>query len=104
MAEFGRGYRNKAGYSLYPSLAVDNEGVLTIAWQDNSGGNYEIYAKQSLIGTTPIDSITYNLTRGTNFINIPFASPVYTSESFLEELNMSSAQPFSLMQDRKSVV
>ncbi len=42
----GGGISNNASYSENPSLAIGPDGVPVVAWQDNSGGNREIYARR----------------------------------------------------------
>ena len=42
----GGGISNTVSYSEYPSLAIGPNGLPVVAWQDNSGGNREIYARR----------------------------------------------------------
>ena len=42
----GGGISNNPGVSGYPSLALAPDGNSVTAWQDNSGGNLEIYVKR----------------------------------------------------------
>lgn len=42
----GSGISPDTGRSLFPSVAIGPDGVPVVAWQDNSGGNREIYARR----------------------------------------------------------
>ncbi len=42
----GGGVSKNAGESAEPSLAIDHDGKPVVAWQDNSGGNGEIYVRR----------------------------------------------------------
>jgi len=42
----GGGISNNAGNSSWPSLAIGPDGTLIVAWQDDSSGNQEIYARR----------------------------------------------------------
>jgi len=41
-------------------------------------------------------TVTYSLTRGTNFINFPLASRSYSAQSFLEALTLQGITPVSI--------
>jgi BNR repeat-like domain len=41
-----------SGSSYYPAVAVDSSGIISLAWDDNTPGNYEIYYKKSTDGGT----------------------------------------------------
>ena len=42
----GGGISNNSGISEVPSVAVAPDGTLYVAWDDNSGGDYEIYVRR----------------------------------------------------------
>ncbi len=42
----GGGISHNAGDSVEPSLAIDRDGRPVVAWQDNSGGNNDIYVRR----------------------------------------------------------
>jgi hypothetical protein len=42
----GGGVSDNYGFSESPSLGVDGEGILYLAWFDHTSGNHEIYVKR----------------------------------------------------------
>ncbi len=50
----GGGISNNSGYSVYPSLSLDDSGNPEVAWSDATSGNWEIYIKR-FDGTAWVD-------------------------------------------------